>query len=96
MRHAGSCSRSRPEPGKVSTPGRKGEAKYAVRPSSESHPLRLKDSPATGGGRREIVNFDVSPAWAKIQGILSGAAFMLPNVVLALVLFTISCLLSRC
>jgi small conductance mechanosensitive channel len=41
------------------------------------------------------VNFDVSPAWAKIQGILSGAAFMLPNVVLALVLFTVSCLLAR-
>jgi small-conductance mechanosensitive channel len=41
------------------------------------------------------VNFDVSPAWAKIQGILSAAAFMLPNVVLALVLFTISCLLAR-
>jgi small conductance mechanosensitive channel len=41
------------------------------------------------------MNFDVSPAWAKIQGIVNGAASMLPNVVLALVLFTISCLLAR-
>lgn len=41
------------------------------------------------------MNFDVSPAWAKIQGIVSGAAFMLPNVVLALVLFSISCLIAR-
>jgi small conductance mechanosensitive channel len=41
------------------------------------------------------VNFDVSPAWIKIHLIVSGFFAMLPNLVLALVLFTISCLLAR-
>src|SRR3954468_15761592 len=41
------------------------------------------------------MNLDVSPAWAKIQAILNGFVSMLPNLVLALVLFTISCLIAR-
>jgi small-conductance mechanosensitive channel len=41
------------------------------------------------------VQFDVSPAWAKIHAIINGFLFMLPNLVMALVLFTISCLLAR-
>jgi small conductance mechanosensitive channel len=41
------------------------------------------------------VQFDVSPAWAKIHAIVNGFLFMLPNLVMALVLFTISCLIAR-
>lgn len=41
------------------------------------------------------MRFDISPAWAKIQIIVNGFVSMLPNLVLALVLFTISCLLAR-
>ena len=41
------------------------------------------------------MNFDISPAWAKIQGIVNGFIFMLPNLVLALIVFTISCLIAR-
>jgi small conductance mechanosensitive channel len=41
------------------------------------------------------VQFDVSPAWAKIHAIVNGFLFMLPNLVMALVLFTISCLVAR-
>jgi small-conductance mechanosensitive channel len=41
------------------------------------------------------MNFDISPAWAKIQGIVNGFISMLPNLVLALIVFTISCLIAR-
>jgi small conductance mechanosensitive channel len=41
------------------------------------------------------VHFDISPAWAKIQVIVNGFIFMLPNLVLALILFMISCLIAR-
>lgn len=41
------------------------------------------------------MHFDISPAWAKIQVIVNGFIFMLPNLVLALILFTISCLIGR-
>jgi small-conductance mechanosensitive channel len=41
------------------------------------------------------MKFDVSPAWAKIQAMGYGLASMLPNLVLAMVVFTISCLIAR-
>jgi small conductance mechanosensitive channel len=45
--------------------------------------------------QREIVNFDFSPAWIKIQLLVNGFISMLPNLLLALVVFTISCLIAR-
>jgi small conductance mechanosensitive channel len=41
------------------------------------------------------LHFDISPAWAKIQAIINGFISILPNLVLALILFTISCLVAR-
>lgn len=40
------------------------------------------------------MDFDVSPAWAKIQGLANGFLALLPNIILGLVLFTISCLVA--
>jgi hypothetical protein len=41
------------------------------------------------------VNLDISPAWLKIQALVNGFISMLPNIVLALILFCISCLFAR-
>ena len=41
-----------------------------------------------------VLNFDVSQAWGKIQGLVHGFASLMPNIVLGLVLFTISCLIA--
>jgi small conductance mechanosensitive channel len=41
------------------------------------------------------MNFDISPAWTKIQAIVNGFISMLPNLVLALIVFAISCLIAR-
>jgi small conductance mechanosensitive channel len=41
------------------------------------------------------MKIDVSPAWAKIQVLVSGFISILPNLVLSLILFTISCLIAR-
>jgi small-conductance mechanosensitive channel len=41
------------------------------------------------------MNFDFSPAWTKIQLLVNGFISMMPNLMLALVVFTISCLVAR-
>jgi small conductance mechanosensitive channel len=41
------------------------------------------------------MHIDISPAWVKIQAIINGFISILPNLVLALILFTISCLIAR-
>ena len=41
------------------------------------------------------MNLDIGPAWEKINAILNGAIAILPNLFLAIVMFTIALLLSR-
>src|SRR5947209_11917308 len=41
------------------------------------------------------MNFDVGPAWEKINSIINGAIAMLPNLVLGIVVFALALLLSR-
>src|ERR1044071_1081020 len=41
------------------------------------------------------MNFDIGPAWAKINSIINGAIAMLPNLILATVVFTAAFLLAR-
>lgn len=41
------------------------------------------------------MNFDIGPAWEKINAIVNGAIAMLPNLILASVVFTIALVLSR-
>src|ERR1041384_7411847 len=41
------------------------------------------------------MNLDIGPAWEKINAIINGAVAILPNLVLAAVVFTIALLVSR-
>src|ERR1044071_7176611 len=41
------------------------------------------------------MNFDIGPAWAKINSIINGAIAMLPNLILAAVVFAAAMLLAR-
>ncbi|HJQ26054.1 MAG TPA: mechanosensitive ion channel family protein [Blastocatellia bacterium] len=41
------------------------------------------------------MNLDIGPAWEKINSLLNGAVAILPNLVLAIVMFAVALLLSR-